>query len=89
MEQKPLVSVFNTPGCSYCHALMDYLDSKNIDYVSIDLTREPDKAQEMMQKSGQTGVPVTIIKIGDQEKVIVGFVKEDIDRILEVHDQST
>ena len=88
MEQKPLISVFNSPTCHYCHALMDYLDSKNIDYVSIDLTREPDKAQEMMQKSGQTGVPVTVIKIGEQENVVVGFDKENIDRILEIHDQS-
>jgi len=82
--EKPVISVFNTPNCPYCHMLMDYLDGKNIDYVSIDLTREPDRAQEMMQKSGQTGVPVTIIKQGDKEDIIIGFDQEKIDQILQL-----
>ena len=36
------IKVFTTPTCAYCHALMDWLDSKGIDYTELDATKHPD-----------------------------------------------
>jgi glutaredoxin-like YruB-family protein len=84
METKPQVKIFYTPNCPYCHMAMDYFDENNIEYLSIDLTKNPEKAQEMMQASGQTGVPVIIINKNGQEKVIVGFNQNEINTALEL-----
>ncbi len=54
-----MIKVYTTPTCVYCHALMDWLDEKGIEYVEMDATKEPDIAT----------VPVTEI---DGER-IVGF----------------
>lgn len=62
------VKVYTTPTCMYCHALMDWLDSKGIDYVEMDAREEPDIAT----------VPVTVI--GDER--IVGFDRPAIKRAL-------
>ncbi len=62
------IIVYTTPTCMYCHALMDWLDSKGIEYTEKDATKEPDIAT----------VPVTII--GDER--IVGFDRPAIKRAL-------
>ena len=37
-----MIKVYTTPTCAYCHALMDWLESKGIEYVEVDATKEPD-----------------------------------------------
>ena len=83
---KQEITIFYTPNCPYCHMAMDYLDEKNIEYISYDLSKNPEKAQEMMQASGQTGVPVIIIKKDGEEKVVTGFNKSEINLILDLKD---
>ncbi len=63
-----MIKVYTTPTCVYCHALMDWLDEKGIEYVEMDATKEPDIAT----------VPVTEI---DGER-IVGFDRPAIKRAL-------
>lgn len=63
-----MIKVYTTPTCAYCHALMDWLDEKGIEYVEMDATKEPDIAT----------VPVTEI---DGER-IVGFDRPAIKRAL-------
>ena len=46
-----MIKVYTTPTCAYCHALMDWLDSKGIKYQEMDATKEKDI----------TSVPVTEI----------------------------
>ena len=62
------IKVYTTPTCAYCHALMDWLDSKGIEYIEMDATKEPDMST----------VPVTII--GDER--IVGFDRPAIKRAI-------
>jgi len=83
------VTIFHTPTCPYCHMAIDYFDTNNIDYESVDLVKNPERAQEMMQKSGQTGVPVIIIKKDDdgKEEVIIGFDQEKIDNSLGIKEK--
>ena len=62
------IKVYTTPTCIYCHALMDWLDEKGIEYVEMDATKEPDIDT----------VPVTVIG----EERIVGFDRPAIKRAL-------
>jgi glutaredoxin len=50
----------------------DFLTEKGIQYTTYDVAHDLDKRQEMIQKSGQMGVPV--IFVGDE--MIIGFDKE-------------
>ena len=62
-----MIKVYTTPTCAYCHALMDWLDSKGIEYQELDATKEPDIDT----------VPVTVI--GEQR--IIGFDRPAIKRL--------
>ena len=37
-----MITVYTTPTCAYCHALMDWLDSIGVKYVEKDATKEKD-----------------------------------------------
>ena len=63
-----MVKVYTTPTCAYCHALMDWLESKGIEYVEMDATKDPDIS----------AVPVTEIN-GER---IVGFDRPAIKKAL-------
>ena len=81
------IEIYKTPSCPYCAMAEEYFQSLNLPYVTYDLTQQPEKAQEMMQKSGQTGVPVIVITKGSEEKVIIGFNKGEIDDFLGINNQ--
>ena len=63
-----MIKVYTTPTCAYCHALMDWLESKGVEYVEIDATKEKDIKT----------VPVTEIN-GER---IVGFDRPAIKKAL-------
>ena len=68
------ITVYSTPTCPYCHKVKDFLKEKNVEFGDIDVSSDQDKAQEMVKKSGQMGVPVLDID-GD---IIVGFDQDKI-----------
>jgi glutaredoxin-like YruB-family protein len=51
-----------------------YLKENNVQFEDIDVSENQEKAQEMIKKSGQMGVPVLEI----DGKIIVGFDKDKI-----------
>lgn len=72
------VIVYSTPTCPYCIMAKDYLSEKNIPFENVDVSADPAKAKEMIQKTGQRGVPV--IDMGGT--IIVGFDRNRIEEIL-------
>ena len=78
--QQKNVTVYSTPTCSWCNTLKRYLDEKKINYIDIDISNNQKKAEEMMKKSGQQGVPQTDIN----GTMIVGFDKNRIDKLLDI-----
>lgn len=68
-----MIKVYTTPTCAYCHALMDWLESKGIKYVEKDATKD----------SSITTVPVTEIN-GVR---IVGFDRPAIKRAIKANDK--
>ena len=63
------VIVYSTTTCPYCHLVKDYLKKKKVEFVDINVAENRAKAEEMMKKSGQMGVPVIDI----EGKIIMFF----------------
>lgn len=76
------VKVYTTPVCPYCSILKEFLKEHNIQFEEIDVSRDEKAAKEMIEKSGQMGVPVLEI----DGEIVVGFDKEKISKILKLKD---
>ena len=72
------VKVYSTPTCPWCRKAKEYLQQKGVQYEDLNVAEQRDKLQEMVDLSGQRGVPV--IKVDDE--VIVGFNQAKIDQAL-------
>ncbi len=76
-DQKEVV-IYSTPTCHFCVMAKAFFDENNIEYTNYDVQEDPAKRQEMIDKSGQMGVPV--IFVGDE--MIVGFDEARIRELL-------
>lgn len=65
------ITIYSTPTCTYCTMAKDFLHDRGIPFTEINVAGNPEKIKEMVDKSGQKGVPVIDID-GD---IIVGFDK--------------
>ncbi len=74
---KSQVTIYSTPTCHFCHTAKDFFEENKIAFTEHNVASDLEKRQEMIQKSGQMGVPVIIV----DDQVIVGF---DEDRLREV-----
>jgi glutaredoxin len=74
------VEIFSTVTCHFCHLAKDWLTARNIPYVDYNVGEDLAKRKEMMEMTGQLGVPV--IKIGDD--VMIGFNPDQMAKILEI-----
>jgi glutaredoxin 3 len=72
------VKVYSTPACPWCTVAKNYLKSKNVQFEDVDVSRNREAAMEMIQKSGQRGVPVLDIN----GSIIVGFDQATIDTLI-------
>lgn len=68
MTTKKIV-VYSTPNCPYCVYAKNFFKEKGVQFEDVDVSRDRARAIEMVEKSGQMGVPV--VAIGG--KIIVGF----------------
>jgi len=72
------VIVYTTTTCPWCQTVKDFLKGKKVVFKEINVQKNPDKAQEMISKSKQMGVPVTDI----DGTIIVGFDKVSMKKAL-------
>jgi len=75
---KHKVKVYSTQTCPWCHKVKEFLNEKKVKFEDIDVGADQKAANEMVEKSGQMGVPVTDI----DGTIIIGFDKEAIDKAL-------
>lgn len=75
------VTVYSTPTCSWCNTLKSYLRKNRIRFSDVDVSRDQKAAQEMVNRSGQQGVPQTVIN----GQLVIGFDKKKIDELLEIN----
>lgn len=72
------VTIYSTPTCVYCRMAKDYFKKNNVAYSEFNVAEDDEKREEMVQKSGQLGVPV--IDIGGE--IFVGFDQKGIAKAL-------
>ncbi|MBL7055372.1 glutathione S-transferase N-terminal domain-containing protein [Candidatus Woesearchaeota archaeon] len=72
------VKVYSTKTCPWCVKVKEFLTEKGVKYEDVDVGADPKAANEMVEKSGQMGVPVTEIN----NQIIIGFDKEAIEKAL-------
>lgn len=76
MDKK--VKIYSTPSCPYCIRVKQFLKENDVIFEDVDVSTNRDAAEEIVQRSGQMGVPVVDI----DGEIIVGFDKEKIKQTL-------
>jgi len=72
------ITVYSTPTCPFCKQAKAFLDERGLAYDDIDVSANQEKAKEMIEKSGQMGVPVIDI----DGEIVVGFDKKKIQELI-------
>ena len=78
----PRVKVYSTPTCPWCHKAKEFLEENKIEFEDINVAEDQKAAEEMVEKSGQRGVPVIMI----DDEVIVGFNPDAIKKALKIEE---
>ncbi len=69
MSEGKTVKVFSLPTCPHCQRVKTYLEKNGIVYQSVDVSEDRQARAEMIEKSGQMGVPVIDI----DGEILLGF----------------
>ena len=77
-DETKQVTIYSTPTCHFCHMVKEYLKEHNVEFTDYNVAEDIEKRQEMMDKSGQMGVPVVFIG----EEMIIGFDEAKIASLL-------
>ena len=72
------VTIYSTPTCHFCQMTKEFLKEKGIEYTDYDVSTDLEKRKEMIEKSGQMGVPVIYI----DDEMMVGFDKDKLSSML-------
>lgn len=81
----PVVTVYSTPTCHFCHMAKDMFTAHNIPFTDYNVGTDLEKRKEMVEKTGQMGVPVITVKPADgEEKIIIGFDEEYLRELLQI-----
>lgn len=68
------VTIYTTPTCHFCQLAKEFFAEKNIQYTAYDVSTDAAKREEMIQMTGQLGVPVIDI----DGELMVGFDREKV-----------
>lgn len=74
------VTIYSTPTCHFCKAAKSFFAEHNVPFTEHNVAADPALAQEMMNRSGQMGVPVIFI----DEDMIVGFDEPRVRQLLAI-----
>jgi len=72
------VTIYSTPTCHFCQMSKEYFKENGIEYTEFNVAEDQAKRAEMIEKSGQMGVPV--IFVGSE--MVVGFDKRRLEELL-------
>ena len=72
------VTIYTTPTCGYCTKAKQYFQQNKVPFTEYNVAQDTRRAEEMVRKSGQMGVPV----IDVHGKIIVGFNQPEVERAL-------
>lgn len=72
------VTIYSTPTCHFCHAAKEFFKKNNVAFTDYDVFADKAKRAEMIEKSGQMGVPVIFI----DDEMLIGFDESKLKKIL-------
>ncbi|MBI4133717.1 glutathione S-transferase N-terminal domain-containing protein [Candidatus Uhrbacteria bacterium] len=72
------VLIYSTPTCPYCKMAKEYFKEHNVAYTDYDVAADARRAEEMIKKSGQRGVPVSDI----EGELTIGFDRKRLAKLL-------
>ena len=75
-----MVKVYSTPSCAYCVSLKTFLKENEIEFEEIDISQDEKAVEEIIEKTGQLGVPVLEV----DGEFVVGFDKKKIIELLDL-----
>ncbi len=81
MENAKKVEIYSTPSCHFCHMAKEYFKENNVAFTDYNVALDTTKRQEMLEKSGQLGVPVIVIN--DQD-LVIGFDRKTLAKLLSI-----
>ena len=73
------VEIYSTPTCHFCHMAKGFFKEKGVAYTDYDVATDVEKRKEILEKTGQIGVPVIVI---DGKDIIIGFNQPELSRLL-------
>jgi glutaredoxin-like YruB-family protein len=74
------VTIYSTPVCHFCQAAKEFFKENDVEYTEFDVASDAEKREEMIEMTGQMGVPV--IRIGDD--VVIGFDEGKVKELLKM-----
>ncbi len=72
------VSIYSTPSCTYCKAAKEYFAENNVAFQEFNVAEDMARRQEMIERSGQMGVPVIMV----DNNIVVGYNKGKLAELL-------
>ena len=78
MSDSAAVTMYTTPTCAFCHMAKEYFKANDVEVETKDVTTDQEAYKEILDKSGQLGVPV--IDFGGT--IIIGFDRPKIDAVM-------
>lgn len=81
MNNQKKVEIYSTENCHFCHMAKDFFKEKGIAFTDYNVGTDTAKRAEMLEKSGQMGVPVIVI---DDKDLIIGFNKPLLSKLLSI-----
>lgn len=74
------VTIYSTPTCHFCHAAKDFFKKNNVEFTDYNVAEDTVKRTEMLERSGQMGVPVIFI----ESEMIIGFNEKRLKDLLQI-----
>ena len=74
------VTIYSTPTCHFCHATKEFFKEHNIVFTDYNVSEDSAKRDEMIQKSGQMGVPVIFV----DNEMVTGFDEPKLRKLLDI-----
>lgn len=75
------VEIYSTSSCHFCHLAREFFTANNILFIDYNVGTDTLKRAEMVDKSGQMGVPVIVI---DDKDVVIGFDRNGLTKLLDI-----
>ncbi len=75
------VEIYSTANCHFCHMAKEFFQASGVEYTDYNVGTDPEKRAEMVEMTGQMGVPVIVI---DGKDAVIGFDQKALTKLLEL-----